>query len=350
MLTSTLVYAESGSTDATTSASTKIEGTTSKPAPAPAPVQAQTTKPAVTNPRPVTDASTTNQVYVVVEGDTMWGIAANYNLSLDQLVALNPQIQNPDIIFPGDNIVVSVAVPEPAAPVVTVEPSVPSSTTKLYQGLGHTVTFRNGPGKDSKGVPVYSFTVVIADATFDADGRIVNTYIDAYEVSTPNYDGASMPHFSGWPDKEGYNVTDHETEKVTGVSVNTKDSVAAEVNAWKTKRERGDSYGMNPANEWYKQMDYYQKFFVGKTVAELEDWFKKNTTSAGRPIKSNTTNQDELNKLAQLTDQEKAVLADVVSGATMSLKDAHGDFLGAVANAYANRVEVVVPADRKSVV
>jgi hypothetical protein len=152
-----------------------------------------------------------------------------------------------------------------------------------------------------------------------------------------------MPHFSGWPDKEGYNITDHKTEKVSGVSVNTKESAATEVNGWLTKRERGDSYHMNPANEWYKQMDFYQTFFVGKTVAELKEWFAKNTTAAGRPIKANTTKQDELDKLAKLTDAEKAILADVVSGATMSMSDSHGDFLGALENAYKNRVEVVIP-------
>jgi peptidoglycan hydrolase-like protein with peptidoglycan-binding domain len=230
--------------------------------------------------------------------------------------------------------------PAPAAPTA---PVAALNATKLYQGLGQTIAFRNGPGKDSTGVPVYSFTIVMADATFDADGRIVNSFIDSYEVSTPNYDGASMPHFSGWPGKEGYNVTDHETEKVTGVSVNTLESATAEVTGWKTKRERGDAYGMNPKNDWYKQMDHFQKFFVGKTVAELEAWFKKNTTAAGRPIKANSTNAQDLEKLAKLNDAEKAVLADVVSGATMSLRDPHGDFITALANAYKNRVEMAIP-------
>lgn len=228
------------------------------------------------------------------------------------------------------------------------KPATPTTATtseslKVYQGLGHTVAFRNGPGSDSEKVPVYSFTIVMADVDFDADGKILGAYLDAYEVSTPNYDGESMPHFSGWPDKEGYNVTDHSTEKVSGVSVNTKESAAAEVNGWKTKRQRGDSYGMNANNEWYKQMDFYQKFFVGKTVAELEDWFAKNTTAAGRPIKATTTKQDELDKLAKLTDKEKADLADVVSGATMSISDGHGDFLGAIKDAYNNRVEISIP-------
>lgn len=232
-----------------------------------------------------------------------------------------------------------VALPKPAVPTTAVTPK----SIKVYQGLGHNVAFRNGPGKDSDGVPVYSFTVGMADVDFDADGRILSAYLDAYEVSTPNYDGASMPHFSGWPGKEGYNVTDHTTEKVSGVSTNTLESATAEVSAWKTKRQRGDSYGMNATNEWYKQMDFYQTFFVGKTIPELEAWFAKNTTAAGRPIKADTVKQDELDKLAKLTVKEKAELADVVSGATMSLRDPHGDFLGALQDAYKNRVEVVIP-------
>jgi len=229
-----------------------------------------------------------------------------------------------------------------AIPTTSATTTTPKSL-KVYQGLGNSVAFRNGPGSDSEKVPVYSFNIVMAAVDFDENGRILGAYLDGYEVSTPNYDGASMPHFSGWPDKEGYNITDHTTEKVSGVSINTKESASAEVNGWQTKRQRGDSYGMNPTNEWYKQMDYLQKFFVGKTVPELEAWFEKNTTAAGRPIKSTTTKQDELDKLAKLTDKEKANLADVVSGATMSLKDPHGDFLGALADAYKNRVEISVP-------
>lgn len=294
--------------------------------PAPAPVPSKPAQPAAST---VKDGG---QVYSVVSGDVLWKIAKNHNLTLEQLLKLNPQITNPNRLVVGQKINVG------AASTAAV------GAAKLYQGLGHTVIFRNGPGKDESGVPVYSFTVVMADATFDAQGRILHTYFDAYEVSTPNYDGESMPHFSGWPDKEGYNVVDHATGKVTGISKNTLESATAEVNAWETKRERGDSYEMNPANEWYKQMDFYQKWFTGKTVAEIKAWFAKSTTAAGRPIKATTTKQDELDKLAKLTAAEKAELADVVSGATMSLSDAHGDFLGALENAYNNRVEVAIPA------
>ena len=269
-----------------------------------------------------------SQVYVVASGDMMWKIAKKHNLTLEQLLKLNPQITSPSRIKVGQKINVGVST---------------ASAMKIYQGFGTTVAFRNGPGADDTGVPVYSFNIAMAQATFDADGRILSAYIDGYEVATPNYDGASMPHFSGWPDKQGYNITDHNTAKVTGVSVNTKESAAAEVKAWQTKRQRGDSYDMNPANEWYKQMDFYQNFFVGKTVAELKEWYAKNTTAAGRPIKASTTKQDELDKLAKLTAAEKAALADVVAGATMSVSDAHGDFLGALQQAYDNRIELAIP-------
>ncbi len=318
------------------------------PVPAPAPVKT----PAPTNtPAPVKASVPLvvpfdGQAYIVVAGDSMWKIAAKYKLTLAQLIAMNPQIKNPGLIYIGQKVIVKANAELPAAPAVTpvVTPPVTPAVLKVYEGLGSKTTFRNGPGADSEKVPVYSFNVAMARATFDSAGRILNVYIDGYEVATPNYDGASMPHFSGWPNQAGYNVTDHATEKVTGISTNTPESAAAEVSSWLTKRQRGDSYAMNPANEWYKQMDFYQNFFVGKTVDELEAWFAKYTTTAGRPIKANTTNEADLAKYNKLTDAEKSELADVVSGATMSLRDSHGDFLGSVAEAYKNRVEVNVPA------
>src|SRR5690554_1919024 len=82
---------------------------------------------------------------------------------------------------------------------------------EIYQGLGVSKNFRLGPGKDSEGEQVYSFNYVMASGIFDEEGRIVDIYVDGLEVSTPNYDGASMPHFSGWPGTEGINVTDHDT-------------------------------------------------------------------------------------------------------------------------------------------
>lgn len=214
---------------------------------------------------------------------------------------------------------------------------------KIYQGLGQVPSFRVGPGKDKKDVQVYSLTYLSANTTFDKDGKIINVYFDSLEISTPNYDGESMPHFSGWPGTTGYNITDHKTQAVTGISNNTNETIAAEVNGWKTKRERADTYGMNYANDWHKQADFYQKFFKGKTISELETWYAKYTSDVnGRPLTKKSTKPEDIAKLGKLTDKEKKDLVDVTSGATMSLKDAHGDFIAAMKKAYDSKIEVII--------
>jgi hypothetical protein len=231
-----------------------------------------------------------------------------------------------------------------AAPTKTVEAAAAApKEIKVYNGSGFNSVFRNGPGKDDNGVPVYSFTTVTCDATFDKNGKILDVYFDSLEVSTPNYDGASMPHFSGWPNKQGYNIFGHEEEKIIGITNNTLAAITEEVNSWKTKRDRGDTYHMKEGNDWYKQIDFFQNFFKGKTVAEIETWFAKNCDANGRPIKATTTKEADLAKLAKLSAAEKKVLADVVAGATMSIKDPHGDFLGALREAFENRYEVSIP-------
>ena len=42
--------------------------------------------------------------YTVVSGDTLWAIARRHGVSLNELIAANPQIANPDLIYPGDQI------------------------------------------------------------------------------------------------------------------------------------------------------------------------------------------------------------------------------------------------------
>ncbi|EFN59118.1 hypothetical protein CHLNCDRAFT_137918 [Chlorella variabilis] len=42
--------------------------------------------------------------YTVKEGDTLFDIAAKYDTTLEDLVALNKQIEDPELILPGDEI------------------------------------------------------------------------------------------------------------------------------------------------------------------------------------------------------------------------------------------------------
>ena len=46
-------------------------------------------------------------LYIVQPGDTLAAIADRHDMTLDALLALNPSIQNPDLIFPGQKITVA---------------------------------------------------------------------------------------------------------------------------------------------------------------------------------------------------------------------------------------------------
>ena len=42
--------------------------------------------------------------YIVKKGDTLWGIARQNGVSLASLAAANPQIKNPNLIYPGEKV------------------------------------------------------------------------------------------------------------------------------------------------------------------------------------------------------------------------------------------------------
>ena len=46
----------------------------------------------------------TGFIYTVQRGDTLFLIAQRFDISLDSIIAANPQIANPNIIFPGQRI------------------------------------------------------------------------------------------------------------------------------------------------------------------------------------------------------------------------------------------------------
>ncbi len=54
--------------------------------------------------------------YTVVPGDTMFLIAQRFGISLNALIAANPHITNPNLIFPGDVLCVPSKFPPPPPP------------------------------------------------------------------------------------------------------------------------------------------------------------------------------------------------------------------------------------------
>ncbi len=235
---------------------------------------------------------------------------------------------------------------QPAEAAATEAPVVPVeiAAADAYIGFGMLPTGRLGPGKDDKEVPVYSVNEVYANAIFDKDGKILFVYLDQLEYATPNYDGEGMPHFSGFPGQGGYNYDENHDEKVESVIAVDDASFQAEIANWLTKRQRGDSYKMNTGT-WTDQANKYAQIFVGKTVAEIEEWFAKYTSDRnGRPLKADATDEKDAAKYAALTDEDKALLADVTTAATMSLKDSHGNILAALKKAYDNRQPLTADA------
>lgn len=45
-------------------------------------------------------------VYTVISGDTMWRIAVKFQVGISEIIAANPQIKNPDYIYPGQKITI----------------------------------------------------------------------------------------------------------------------------------------------------------------------------------------------------------------------------------------------------
>ena len=44
--------------------------------------------------------------YTVVRGDTMWKIAARYQVGTSEIIAANPQVADPDLIYPGQRLTI----------------------------------------------------------------------------------------------------------------------------------------------------------------------------------------------------------------------------------------------------
>ena len=214
----------------------------------------------------------------------------------------------------------------------------PVEAAEAYLGFGLANTVRMGPGSDDTGTPVYSINQVFADVVFDGDGRILSIYVDQLEYATPNYDGSTMPHFSGWPGQGGYNNDANHDAVVDGTTPDTEEQFTSEVEGWVTKRDRGDSYVMGTGT-WSEQMDTFQELFVGMTVDEIEDWFATYCSDAnGRPLQESSSGEGDADKYTALSDDDKAMLADITASATMSLNDSHGNIIAAIRDAYENRV------------
>lgn len=67
-------------------------------------------------------------VYTVQKGDTLFRIGLKYNYLLSAMISVNPQLKNPNLIFPGDKINIPNSAAVPKAPDVTQTPKAPGGS------------------------------------------------------------------------------------------------------------------------------------------------------------------------------------------------------------------------------
>jgi LysM repeat protein len=80
------------------------EGPAATPSPTPAPSRSIA---------PTPTAAPTPTTYVIKAGDTLSKIATEYGLTLDELLAANPDITDPNRITEGQQIIIPAPTPEP---------------------------------------------------------------------------------------------------------------------------------------------------------------------------------------------------------------------------------------------
>ena len=51
-------------------------------------------------------AQAASKTHTVVSGDTLWKIAVKYQVGTSEIISANPQINNPDLIYPGQVVTI----------------------------------------------------------------------------------------------------------------------------------------------------------------------------------------------------------------------------------------------------
>jgi LysM repeat protein len=74
-------------------------------------------------PSPVASPSPTQVTYTIAKGDTLARIAKKYKLTVEQLLAANPQIKDPNKIAAGDVIIIPSSSPSPIVDAGSPSPS-----------------------------------------------------------------------------------------------------------------------------------------------------------------------------------------------------------------------------------
>ncbi len=135
-----------------------------------------------------TPAGSNGQVYTVKPGDSFSGIAQRYGVSTGAMIAANRHISNPDLICPGDVLLIPSSGTNPSPQLSQATPQIVSagvspSVIKAGQQLTGTVTVKNVG--DQSGA--FSVTGVVKNGSGIAQGRMSVAAAD-YCATSPSGD------------------------------------------------------------------------------------------------------------------------------------------------------------------
>ena len=170
-----------------------------------------------------------------------------------------------------------------------------------------------------------------AEAEFTEMKNFSSRGYPALQTRTPRRTMRAMGRCNGMYHLNGLLLCEGTTLRYTEDS---EDNYMQEIAAWTSKRARGEDYQLT-SGSWREQMDAYQNMMVGMTVDEVETWFGRYFSAEnGRPLTENSSSDADRARWEAFSDDDRARAADIVSGATMSLRDAHGDILTAIRRAW----------------
>lgn len=127
---------------------------------------------------------TGNKIYTVVSGDNMYSIAQKFAVELADLINANPQITDPNVIYPGDVLCIPLLPSQltlPCSVLLTPKPQIPSGI------IANAIAYIGPTGNDTISI----VSNLPAPSTF---GNYSNysAYID-YTLSKPLYSTAPEP-------------------------------------------------------------------------------------------------------------------------------------------------------------
>lgn len=151
------------------------------------------------------------QTHTVVSGDTLSKIAAEYDTTLEEVIRANPQIKDPDVIYPGNKV----TIPDDGSQ------SAPAATETASQSQGQTsvkTSISGITGIRAKQIPGYTM-VDIPEDVISYDSDVVMNYIQEFanltQVPHSSYNTAKITKYlQDWAAANGIQC---ETEEIGNV-------------------------------------------------------------------------------------------------------------------------------------